>query len=76
MTLKKEKGSIQSALKELEAITKWFEKDDDFDVEEGLVKVKEGVALVGELKERLAVVENEFRELRAQLHPTDATEAE
>ena len=63
MTGKEE--NIQDQLKELEDIAKWFEKDDEFDVEEGLKKVKEGAELVKKLKGRLKDVENEFRELEA-----------
>ncbi len=61
MTNKKE--TIQEQLKELEAIAAWFEKDSDFDIEEGLAKVKEGAVLVKKLQERIKDVENEFREL-------------
>lgn len=59
--------TIQEQLKELESIAAWFEKDADFDVEEGLKKVKEGAALVKKLKDRLKEVENEFHELEADL---------
>ncbi len=54
-------------MKKLEEIAAWFEKDDDFDIEEGLKKVKEGAELVKKLKERIKEVENEFREVEADL---------
>jgi exonuclease VII small subunit len=57
------KKSIQGQLKELEEIAQWFEKETDFDIEEGLKKVKEGAVLVKELKSRIKEVENEFNEL-------------
>ena len=60
-------GSIQSQLKELEEIAQWFEKEEDFDIEEGLKKVKEGASLVKKLKTRVQEVENEFRELEAEI---------
>ncbi len=60
------KDNIQEQLKELEAIASWFEKD-DFDVEEGLKKVKEGAELVKKLKGRIKEVENEFNELQAEI---------
>jgi hypothetical protein len=61
------KNTIQSELVELEAIASWFEKDENFDVEEGLRKVKEGAELVKKLKSRIKEVENEFRELEVEL---------
>lgn len=63
--------TIREQLKELEDIAAWFEKESDFDVEEGLKKVKEGAALVKKLKDRIKAVENEFQELEADL-TTDA----
>lgn len=65
MTEKKE--SIKTQLKELEDIAQWFEKEEDFDIEEGLKKVKEGASLVKKLKTRIQEVENEFRELEAEI---------
>lgn len=59
--------TIQTQLKRLEEIAAWFEKGDDFDVEEGLKKVKEGAELVKNLKGRIKEVENEFREIEADL---------
>ena len=59
--------TIREQLKELEAIAAWFEQESDFDVEEGLKKVKEGAALVKKLKERIKEVENEFHELETDL---------
>ncbi len=59
--------TIQAQLKKLEEIAAWFEKDEQFDVEEGLAKVKEGALLVKQLRERMRDVENEFREIEADL---------
>ena len=59
--------TIQEQLKELEDIAGWFEKESDFDVEEGLKKVKEGAVLVKKLKDRIKEVENEFHELELDL---------
>lgn len=63
--------TIRDQLKELEDIAAWFEKDSDFDVEEGLKKVKEGAVLVKKLKDRIKAVENEFHELEADLSKDD-----
>ena len=59
--------TIREQLKELEDIAAWFEKENDFDVEEGLKKVKEGAVLVKKLKDRIKEVENEFQELEADV---------
>ncbi len=59
--------TIRTQLKKLEEIAAWFEREEDFDVEEGLKKVKEGAELVKKLKARIKEVENEFRELEADL---------
>ena len=69
--MSEKKETIQTQLKELEKIAKWFEKEDDFDIEEGLKKVKEGVALAKMLKGRIKEVENEFRELEVELTKED-----
>ncbi len=59
------KDSIETQLRELEGIAEWFEKEEEFDLEEGLQKVKEGAELVKKLKSRIKEVENEFNELEA-----------
>jgi exonuclease VII small subunit len=61
------KDTIQTQLKELEAIAEWFDKGEELDVEEGLAKVKQGADLVKKLKARIRDVENEFREIEADL---------
>lgn len=61
------KINIKESLAKLETIATWFEKEKELDVEEGLAKVKEGMTLVKELKERLGDAENEFNELRKEL---------
>ncbi len=62
----KEKDSLQENLQKLEAIAAWFEKEKDFDLEEGLQKVKEASALACNVRSRLSAVENEFRELESE----------
>ncbi len=65
------KQNIKESLAKLEKIADWFEKERELDVEEGLARVKEGIVLVKELKERLKETENEFTELRKQLEHTE-----
>ncbi len=61
------KKGIKEKLNELEQIAAWFEKQKDVDVEEGLKRVKEGAALIKDLKGRLREVENEFEEIKKGL---------
>ena len=56
--------NLSDNLKKLSIITKWFEDQEDVDIEEGLKKVKEAVALIKTSKERLKAVENEFEEIK------------
>jgi exonuclease VII small subunit len=63
----KEKDNITASLKELEKIISWFEAQESVDVEEGLKKVKDGAALIKELKAKLKKSENEFEEIKKQL---------
>jgi len=59
--------NISNSLESLEAIVRWFDTQEAVDVEEGIEKVKQGAALVKDLKSRLKKVENEFREIRKDL---------
>ena len=61
------KEKIASSLKKLEQIVGWFDAQEEVDVEEGLKRVKDGVALLKELKARLKKVENEFEEVKKGL---------
>lgn len=61
------KESLGESLAKLEAITAWFESQDEIDVEKALEKVKEGVVLIKASKERLRDVENEFEVVKKEL---------
>jgi exodeoxyribonuclease VII small subunit len=54
---------FEKALKELEAITAWFENT-DVDLDLGLEKFERGMELAGELKVHLASVENRVEKIR------------
>lgn len=69
-----EKLNLTESLKKLEEINAWFENQEEVDVEKGLEKVKEGVALVKVSRERLEKIENEFEEVRKELVKTDIDE--
>lgn len=61
------KVDINIALKKLESIADWFEKEEAVDVEKGMEKVKEGAILIKLLRGRLKEVENEFNEIKVSL---------
>lgn len=65
--MSKDKNKLKDSLKKLEQIIKWFDEQTEPDVETGLEKVKEGVALIKESKERLKKLENEFEEVKKGL---------
>jgi exodeoxyribonuclease VII small subunit len=58
---------FQKSLDELQKIADWFGEQEQINIEEGLTKVREGAALVKQLKTRLAEVENEFVEIQKDL---------
>ena len=65
----KEKPDVKNLndnLKKLSEIIKWFEGQEEVDIEEGLKKVKEAVGLIRASKERLRAVENEFEEIKKE----------
>lgn len=55
--------SFAEAMKELETLNQWFQKD-DLDLELGLEKLQRAKVLIQYCQKRLGVVENEFKELR------------
>ncbi len=66
MTKEKEM-SLGESLKQLEAITEWFDQQEAIDVERALEKVKEGAKLLRSSREKLKQVENEFQVIRQEL---------
>lgn len=59
--------NLTESLKKIEEIVEWFENQREVDVEKGIEKVKEGVALIKSSRERLKKVENEFEEVKKEL---------
>jgi exodeoxyribonuclease VII small subunit len=59
--------NLTQSLKKLEEIVEWFENQEEVDVEKGIEKVKEGIALIKASRERLKKVENEFEEVKKEL---------
>ena len=54
---------FEAALKELEAITAWFERP-DIDLDEGIVKFERGMELTNQLKSHLESVENRVEKIK------------
>jgi exonuclease VII small subunit len=65
------KANLNDQLKKLEAIAAWFDDRRDVDVEAGLEKIKEGMALVKASRERLREIENEFEEIKKDGETTE-----
>jgi exonuclease VII small subunit len=62
-----ENSNLSESLKKLEAISDWFDNQEEVDVEKGLEKVKEGVELIKLSRARLREVENEFNDVKKEL---------
>jgi|SRR3989344_5616366 len=60
------KMNLKDSLAQLNTIVKWFESQDEIDVEAGLEKVREGAELVKICKERLSGIENEFEQIKRE----------
>ncbi|MFH1909831.1 MAG: exodeoxyribonuclease VII small subunit [bacterium] len=69
-----DKHELKNSLKKLEEIIKWFDDQQEVDVEAGLEKVKEGVELIKTSRERLKKLENEFEEVKKGLEEDDNSE--
>ena len=67
--MKKEnnKHNLNETLQKLATIVSWFESQSEVDVEKGLEYVKEGAMLVKISRERLAEIENEFKEIKKEM---------
>jgi len=70
------KQDLTGDLKKLLAISEWFEKQEEVDVEEGLKKVKEAAVLIKASRERLKEVENEFEEIKKEIDIKEDEEEE
>ena len=68
--------NLNSNLKSLAEITEWFDDQEEIDVEEGLNKVREAVALIKASKERLKKIENEFEEIKKGIASEEKNKAE
>jgi exonuclease VII small subunit len=62
-----DKNDLKKHLDEIAKILAWFEAQDELDVEQALEKVKQAAVLIKAGKERLAKIENEFKEIKAEV---------
>lgn len=65
MTTKKDKQNFQEAFSELEKLVQEFEKG-EMDLDDSLKKFERGLELARECKERLSVIENKVKEIKAK----------
>lgn len=69
--------NLTESLHQLETIVRWFEKQEEVDVEQGLTKVKDAAELIKASKARLVVIENEFNAIEKEINDgQDAEEVE
>lgn len=75
--MSKDNTSFSESMKELNSLAEWFQQD-DFDLEEGLTKLRRGKDLIVECQKRLNDVENEFLEIKEDMEAavTDSSSTE
>lgn len=71
MAGKKQDINLTESLADLNAIVGWFDEQEDVDVEQGLVKVREAAKLIKDSKTRLSKIENEFKEIEKEMGSRD-----
>lgn len=59
-----------TAMKELEEINTWFQEE-DIDLDVGLEKLKKAKELIGQCRDRLKNVENEFVKIKDEFTPAE-----
>lgn len=57
------KFNFSKSYEDLQKIVEWFEHD-EVDLEEGIKKFEDGLAIVKELKEYLSKMENKIKDLK------------
>lgn len=63
----KEPKDFKRHLWEIAEILKWFDSQDELDVEQALEKVKKASELIKTSKKRLKEIENEFKEIKKEI---------
>jgi len=70
------KENLSENLKKLNKIAEWFDGQEEADIEEGLNKVREAVALIKRSRARLKEIENEFEEIKKDIEAVEKEEQE
>ena len=65
------KTNLKEHIEKIKKISDWFENQEEVDLEEALVKIREAGELIKLSKDRLAEVENEFREIKAKIEDAE-----
>mgnify|MGYP001560414429 CR=1 FL=1 len=63
----KESTEFKHHLKQIGAILEWFDTQEELDVEQALIKIKEAAGLIKASKKRLNEIENEFKEIKKEI---------
>jgi hypothetical protein len=58
---------LKKYLEDIKRISDWFEEQEEIDLEEALVKIREAGELIKLSKDRLVEVENEFKEIKTKI---------
>lgn len=66
------KSNVGESLKKIQDIIRWFDNQEEVDVEKGLEKIKEGAVLLKQSRARLKEIENEFEVVKKDLEKEDA----
>ncbi|HUC01884.1 MAG TPA: hypothetical protein VMA75_03185 [Candidatus Paceibacterota bacterium] len=60
-------ANLKQYLEDIKRISDWFEEQEEIDLEEALVKIREAGELIKLSKDRLVEVENEFKEIKIKI---------
>jgi hypothetical protein len=66
-TPSKDQPNLKQYIEDIKKISDWFEEQDEIDLEEALVKIREAGELIKLSKDRLVEVENEFKEIKIKI---------
>jgi len=61
------KVNLSDSLKKVQEIIRWFDTEEEIDVEKGLEKIKEGTLFIKQSRARLKEIENEFETVKKEL---------
>ena len=64
---KADQPNLKQYIEDIKKISDWFEDQEEIDLEEALVKIREAGDLIKLSKDRLVEVENEFKEIKVRI---------